>query len=320
MIALSSWGHRGGNKVVKGRARYVLYAVIVIGLMVVAHLGSSLAILASAPMAQDAALVRAKSASGDGTLLICGGGTLPDSIRDRFVELAGGREARIVVIPTAAGPQNSMARGELSLVPWKSRRVRSLQLLHAQDKSDVSNPEFVRPLEGATGVWINGGSQSWLSLYYAGTAVEKQLQALLDRGGVIGGTSAGAAIMSRVMIARGRDRAEIERGFDLLPGVVIDQHFLKRNRMTRLAGAVEMHPDLIGLGIDEGTAVEVDVRHHSLSVLGASYAVACVPEDDPKGPRIHTDYLKSGDKADLSALRSHSPHSVIPGLPGDVFE
>lgn len=309
MIALSSWGPRGNN-VGWGRARYVLYAVIVSGLVAVAQLGSGDATLAQPLARTESGLSRVKSAGGEGTLLICGGGKLPDSIRDRFVELAGGHDARIVVIPTAAGPQNSLLRGELSLDPWKSRRVGSVRLLHAQDKSDVSKPEFVRPLEEATGVWINGGLQSWLSFYYAGTAVEQQLQALLERGGVIGGTSAGAAIMSRVMIARGRDRAEIERGFDLLPGVVIDQHFLKRNRMNRLKGAVEMHPDLIGLGIDEGTAIEVDVRHNLLSVLGLSDVVTCVPDDDPKRPRIHTEHLKPGDKANISALRSHAPRGV----------
>ena len=116
------------------------------------------------------------------------------------------------------------------------------------------------------------------------------------------------------MISKGRDVAVVEQGFDLLPGVVIDQHFLKRNRMKRLLGVLEDHPDLIGLGIDEETALEVSVKHRRMTVIGKSYAVACVlgPDPDDRSPRL--DIMKPGDEADLSALKRRSVNAVIPQI------
>ena len=123
--------------------------------------------------------------------------------------------------------------------------------------------------------------------------------ALLARGGVIGGTSAGAAIMSRMMIVSGRTEAKLGQGFDFLPGAVIDQHFLKRNRIKRLLGVVRSHPDLIGLGIDESTALVVDVRGKRLHVIGNSYVIACVPE---------TSIATPGDPP--SARQGHDSHPL----------
>ena len=294
--------------------RYVLYAAIVAGVCVVAHLGTSLALMAMVPEPAARAGINGRYPVLGGTLLICGGGRVPDLIRDRFVELAGGRKARIVVIPTAAGDAADEPDMIETLDKWKRRGVASARLLHTRDRDKANDPGFVLSLTEATGVWINGGHQSWLSMAYAGTEVERELQALLARGGVIGGTSAGAGVMSRVMISRGRDVAVVEQGFDLLPGVVIDQHFLRRNRMKRLLGVLEAHPDLIGLGIDEETALEVNVRHRKMTVLGKSYAVACVlgPDQDDRSPRL--DIMKPGDEADLSALKKRIVNAVIPGI------
>lgn len=296
------------------RIRYVLYASIVAGVSVLAHLGTSLALMAMVSERGDRPGLIARYPEGGGTLLICGGGRVPESIRDRFVELAGGGKAKIVVIPTAAGLDADKPEMAERLDKWKSRGVASARLFHTRDRRQSNDPEFAHPLADATGVWIEGGHQTWLSEAYAGTNVERELLALLERGGVIGGTSAGAGIMSRVMIANGRDVAVVQQGFDLLPGVVIDQHFLKRNRMKRLLGVLEEHPDLIGLGIDEETALEVSVRHRRMTVLGKSYAVACVlgPDPDDRSPRL--DIMKPGDEADLSALKKRTPNAVIPGI------
>ncbi len=188
--------------------------------------------------------------------------------------------------------------------------------------------EYVRPLREATGVWIGGGKQQFLTDAYLGTEVERQLKALLERGGVIGGTSAGAAVMTRVMINSGRTEAKLGQGFDFLPGAVVDQHFLKRNRLPRLLGVLRKHPDLIGLGIDEQTALVVDVRGKRIHVIGNSYVVACVPESstskagDPSlvptpvpGPTTaRLEILKPGDEADLATLRSLSSGGVMPGI------
>jgi len=138
--------------------------------------------------------------------------------------------------------------------------------------------------------------------------VEKQLKALLARGGVIGGTSAGAAVMSGVMIAGGRTKADVSQGFDFISEAVIDQHFRKRNRMERLIGVLSTHPNLVGLGIDEETALVVDVQEHHLSVIGDSYVVACVPDSQNKSVQVKI--LKSGDQTDLTDLKVPSTGSA----------
>jgi len=179
----------------------------------------------------------------------------------------------------------------------------SVTMLHTRSPQEANDPAFVKPLREATGVWIGGGDQSLLSKAYVGTEVERQLKALLDRGGVIGGSSAGAAVMTRVMIATGRTKAILGQGFDFLPGAVVDQHFLRRNRMERLLGVLSSHPELVGLGIDEQTALVVDVREHHLSVIGNSYVVACMPDKDSRQfPRLR--FLKPGDQTDLANLKT----------------
>ncbi|MHC5540898.1 hypothetical protein ACYOEI_21965, partial [Singulisphaera rosea] len=106
-------------------------------------------------------------------------------------------------------------------------------------------------------------------------------------------------------------RADIGKGFDLISGAVIDQHFLKRNRMERLVGVLSSHPNLVGLGIDEETALVVDVREHHLSVIGQSYVVACVPDSQNRSVRLK--FLKSGDQTDLADLKI-PPAAEVPVL------
>jgi len=256
---------------------------------------------------QGDAIIARRAEGGRGTLVICGGGALPEPIHARFLELAGGRAARIVVIPTAS-PTADRPGTSRALDLWKRLGAGTVTLLHTRSPKRANEPDFVQPLREATGVWIGGGNQSHLSKAYVGTEVERQLMALLDRGGVIGGTSAGAAVMTRVMIANGRTKAALGQGFDFLPGAVVDQHFLRRNRIDRLLGVLSSHPDLIGLGIDEQTALVVDVREHHLSVMGNSYVVACVPDKDNHPPRLQ--FLKPGDQTDLALLKTPTTTAV----------
>ena len=104
-----------------------------------------------------------------------------------------------------------------------------------------------------------------------GTAVERELINLFQRGGVIAGSSAGAAVLSRTMIAKGNSIPVIDQGFNLIPNAIIDQHFLKRNRMNRLRNAVIAHPNLVGIGIDETTAIQI--QNDRIKVFGNSYVV-----------------------------------------------
>jgi cyanophycinase len=245
-----------------------------------------------------------------GALVIAGGGQLPDAVRERFLQLAGGKNAKIVVIPTAStsadGPD-----ADNSLDAWKKQGASSVVLLHTRKPEEADKPEFVKPLTEATGVWLGGGDQSKLTAAYRGTRVEKELHKLLARRGVIGGTSAGAAVMSKVMIARGNPKAEVSEGFGFLPGVIVDQHFLKRKRQERLEGVLEQHPGYFGLGIDEETAVVVKGRR--MTVVGNSEVVLCQSAGAGKPASTHT--LRAGQEADLIARSREAIARTLPAFP-----
>jgi cyanophycinase len=246
-----------------------------------------------------------------GSLLICGGGQVPDTIRDRFLELAGGAHARIVIVPTA-NVKADRPGYDVSLAVWKARGLESVEVLHTRSRQLADDPTFVKPLKEATGVWFDGGDQSRVMDVYLGTEVERQFMALLSRGGVIGGNSAGAAVMTRVMITRGRTEASVGSGFDFLPGAVVDQHFLKRNRIKRLVSVLADHPELVGIGIDERTALEVHLKDRLLKVIGDSYVFACVP--DPTGKPARLEILKPGDEAKMSRLKDPGSAAIVSSI------
>src|SRR5690606_9814305 len=108
---------------------------------------------------------------------------------------------------------------------WLERGIGAVEILHTRDRAVADTPEFTEPLRRATAVWLSGGAQSRLAEAYGGTAVEREILAVLARGGAVGGTSAGAAIQSPTMIAGGNPVPEIAQGFALLPGTIVDQHF-----------------------------------------------------------------------------------------------
>jgi cyanophycinase len=232
-----------------------------------------------------------------GALVLVGGGGLPKAIRDYFLELAGGKRARLVVIPTASSKADTPDQLK-GFGYWKAQDVASVTLLHTRRREQANDPSFARPLHDATGVWLSGGDQSKLVAAYRGTTVEKELHDLLLRGGVIGGTSAGAAVMSSIMIIGGNPAVQMDAGFGLLPGVVVDQHLMRRNRVPRLLSAVTTHPGYFGLGIDEQTAVVV--KGHTLMVLGEADVRICFPPCQSNDAQIEV--LHSGEQADLIAL------------------
>ena len=226
----------------------------------------------------DVPLQRIDPNGARGSLVIAGGGSLPPEAIDYFISRAGGDESRLVIIPTASARADDPALAEELLAPWKARPHASLQLLHTRDRDESNSEDFVKPLGEATGVWLMGGQQQRIADAYVGTRFEKELLELLDRGGVIGGSSAGAAIQSRLMIASGKTEAVISTGFDLLPGTVIDQHFSQRDRIGRLKGVVDKYPGTLGLGIDESTALLVQGR--LLRVVGEGSVTLCLGKTD----------------------------------------
>jgi cyanophycinase len=209
-----------------------------------------------------------------GTLLIVGGGRLGPDILSKFIELAGGTKARIVLIPTA-DEDSAINTGRSSLKDTLLKRgVYDVVVLHTRDPKVANTESFVAPIKNATGIWFGGGRQWRLADAYLNTLAQKEFNALLDRGGVIGGSSAGATIQGSFLF-RGdtKGNAILEgdhtQGLDFIHNVAIDQHILRRNRQFDLAGFVKTHPGILGIGIDESTAIVV--QKNTFEVIGSSY-------------------------------------------------
>ncbi len=245
--------------------------------------------------------------SVSGTLIICGGGKVPPEVLERFVALAGGDNGQIVVITTASETADT-AEVDSRLEFWFTQRLAALTILHTRDREIADDPRFSQALTTATGVWFIGGHQERLTSAYLGTRTEKAVKGVLKRGGVVGGTSAGAAIMSPVMILGGNPQAELGPGFGFLPGCLVDQHFLKRHRQDRLQFALSKYPKLVGFGIDENTALVVKGRQ--LSVMGESKVVMYFAEVGDK--KVVTRDLTKNDHADLVALSRSAIARVEP--------
>jgi cyanophycinase len=210
-----------------------------------------------------------------GKLLVIGGAEShdpgDDAILERFVLLAGGPEAHLVVIATASECPEQRER-EYSEV-FHRLGVRRVTPLRLEDRDDSNSPHAVETIEHATGVFFTGGDQLRIITVVGGSKVDSALHARLAEGLILAGTSAGAAMMSSTMILGGRiasvstDSVRTGPGMEFLPGVLIDMHFAQRGRLNRLLSAVAMFPHELGLGIDENTAILVD--GDVFEVLGA---------------------------------------------------
>lgn len=193
--------------------------------------------------------------------VLVGGGSIPKAVKDKFVQLAGGTSARIVVIPSASG-------SPILDKSWYFHEVRC-DILHTTEREVANSSKFCSKLTFATGVWMPGGDQERLAKIYGGTRVVRELNKLLDRGGVVGGTSAGASIISKVMMYEGEART----GFGLMENIIIDQHFNTRHRLPRLVNLVQENPNNLGIGIDESTAL--CVTGNECEVIGDGNVTVC---------------------------------------------
>jgi cyanophycinase len=192
--------------------------------------------------------------------MIVGGGGMPLELVKEFVKLAGGEDANIVVLPTAMPDPLPGSTGKRMFATVGATNV---TVLTQRKLEDVESQEMLRALKNATGVWFGGGRQWRFVDAYEHTKAYPLLHAGLKRGGVIGGSSAGASIQGDYM-ARGNPLGNLdimaagyERGFGFLPGVAIDQHFAQRNRFADMASLVKRYPQVLGIGIDEATALIV---------------------------------------------------------------
>jgi len=246
----------------------------------------------------------------NGTLIIVGGGELSESITGSFIQICGGLDAPIVVIPTANGQDKYDENfGEAGLL--KKMGATNVKILHTTDRNIANSESFVEPLINAKAVWFSGGRQWRLVDAYKNTLTEKMLLKVLENGGVIGGSSAGATIQGSFLVRGDTKNNQImmgdhQEGFGFLKNAAIDQHVLARNRHYDMIEILTQKPELLGIGIDESTGIIV--RGNQFEVIGESYVVVYdgsfwsregsdlkkIPENN-----VIFYFLRAGDKYDL---------------------
>lgn len=211
-----------------------------------------------------------------GHLVIIGGGEdrkHDKEILSRFVELAGGSNAKVVVITAASSVAEEM--WQVYDQAFADLGVKKRVHLHLAGRQDANDEDHIREILDADGIFMTGGDQKRLLGFIGGTILDAEMHnALKLRGACIGGTSAGASAMSGHMLAQGRTDLHPEKGavslgagLGFLHKVVIDQHFSERHRLARLLSVVAQNPYLQGIGIDEDTALVVE-RGVGIEVLG----------------------------------------------------
>jgi cyanophycinase len=214
-----------------------------------------------------------------GTLVIVGGGSTDGTtIMEKFIELAGGVDKKFIVVPTAGGNmQDGKPRPyveEQVIAGWLKRGVKNVKMLHTHDPKVANTEAFVKDLREANAVWFNGGRQWNIVDSYAGTLTYKEFHKVLERGGVIGGSSAGATIQGHYLVRGDTSGPNVmmtaepthQLAFGFLRKSAIDQHINARNRWDDLIPVIQKYPELLGIGLSEGTAIIV--KGDSFEVMG----------------------------------------------------
>jgi cyanophycinase len=271
----------------------------------------------SLTLSTGAALWAQSSGPARGTLVVDGGGAT-DLVRDRFVALAGGAAARIVVIPTAASsirfgddntildPDRPRDRPEWAAYDRHLRKwfgTDGVTILHTRDRAVADSESFVAPIRAASAVYLAAGNAGRLASAYRQTRTHREIEALLARGGTVFGSSAGAIIQGSfivrgrpdkpILMARGRDR-----GFGLLKEVAINPHLTSAKRDAELVNVVDAHPNLLGLGIDDDAALIV--QGDRFQVIGTGRVAVY---DNARHPDGWYYWLRPGDQFDLRARK-----------------
>jgi cyanophycinase len=240
-----------------------------------------------------------------GTVVVVGGGSMGPEIYKAFIDAAGGPDALILVVPNAGGADSvSPNTGQA----WRNNGAKKVVALFTKDRKVADSDSFAAIIRKAGGVWFEGGRQFRLVQDYGGTKTEREFTALLERGGVVGGSSAGATILGDFMV-RGApsnnntimDYPGYQRAFGYLRGVGIDQHVVARSRLPDLADSIiTRYPDLLGISEDEGTAWVI--RGDTGRIIGKSKAFVYNGRDpnDSGSPFVT---LFPGDTYDINARR-----------------
>jgi cyanophycinase len=237
-----------------------------------------------------------------GTLLIHGG-SHGGKGADAFSSLIADRDALIVVIPTA-GPDGQCGADAPAVLPLRERGARNVVVLHTRERTVADSPEFVAPLRKAAAAWISGGVQSRLAKAYLHTRTHAELYGVLDRGGIVAGNSAGASIQGSFLYG-GHSAGDI--GFGFVRSSAFGQHYFRRQRMGGVRRVVAQHPELLGLGLDEGAFIVV--RGDTFEVQGNSKVAVCNAKRPGWAEDQSYELLFPGDKYDLK-LRKILPARV----------
>lgn len=240
--------------------------------------------------------VAVDSRAPKGTLVVVGGGTTTVEIADKTIELAGGKSAKVAII-AEANPES----GPGSMAMWQRAEAAKVNVI------DVKQPALAKKiLSEADLIWMPGGLQGVFMNSVRGSGIEEAVRDRYRQGAVVAGTSAGAAVMSKIMIGGISDLNSLKAGtapyltgggLGLWPEVIVDQHFLQKGRFNRLALATLDHPDLIGIGIDEETAAVV--HGHQFEVIGENNVTVI---DARKASHEH---LVTGEPAAARDMKVH---------------
>jgi cyanophycinase len=258
-----------------------------------------------------------------GPLLAIGGAE--DKFRDRlilrrFFELAGGEQSSIAVLPTASGLRDAGLRYKTIFDEFGAKECVVLQV---RSRDQASDEAIVDSINSSSGVFMTGGNQIRIAAILGGSPVGDALVAAHERGAVVAGTSAGASVMTGIMIAGGEygrsprpNTARMAPGLGLISDAIIDQHFRQRDRVARLMTMVSYNPGLIGIGIDEDTATLIN-SDGSIEVLGAGSVLVVdgrnmasnVHSRRGNAPLTITDaivhFLTSGSRFDMSSRTAY---------------
>jgi cyanophycinase len=233
------------------------------------------------PRAQERAVEATEYGPAKGTLIIVGGGNLTGSgINEKFIELAGGPDKNFVIVPTAGGNRNAQGQviaydEQRIIAPWIKLGLKHVRMLHTHDPKVADTEEFAKVLRDAHGVWFNGGRQWNIVDSFANTLTYREFHKVLERGGVIGGSSAGATIQGDYLVRGAISGSDVvmtpepnhERGFKFLRRAAIDQHINTRNRWDDIIPVIRKWPELLGIGLSEATAIVV--KGDRFEVMGA---------------------------------------------------
>lgn len=274
------------------------------------------------------------SCSGDekGYLLIIGGGTRTPAMMKLFIKYAeSGNSEKIIIIPSASAEPRET--GEYQANQLRDLGAKNVEYLIIE-KDRVNDPEIINRLQNTGGIFFSGGDQSRLTNLFKGTLVEETFHKLYKSGTIFGGTSAGAAVMSKIMITGdekkplseddafeiiSRDNIVTVEGFGFIKSALIDQHFIRRKRHNRLISLIIENPDVLGIGIDESTAIFVH-PDDTFEVIGKNQVVIYDASEAKTGNNGDLDRLSAagikmhilteGYKFDLKEKKVTSPKSL----------